>query len=315
MSDHQEQQAASIAAVERDTGLSKDTLRVWERRYGFPHPARDEFGERRYSAAEVDKLRVIKRLIDQGHRPGKIIELPLPELQHLARNGEAAKQARVAASAERPAGASVDLDPYLELLKAHRIDDLRSQFAQAILRLGLAQFVLAIVAPMNGRVGDAWTRGYFEVFEEHLYTETVQVVLRNAINAAPPAGRRPNVLLTTFPQEAHGLGILMAEAMFALERCHCVSLGIQTPIRDIVLAAEAQRCDIVALSFSSSLGPNPVLDGLGELRAMLPATTEIWAGGSCHVLQRRPPAYVRTFGTLDPIAPAVAQWRAAYGVA
>ena len=38
----------SIAAVERDTGLSKDTLRVWERRYGFPQPGRDGFGERAY---------------------------------------------------------------------------------------------------------------------------------------------------------------------------------------------------------------------------------------------------------------------------
>ena len=36
----------SIAAVERDTGLGKDTLRVWERRYGFPQPLRDAFGER-----------------------------------------------------------------------------------------------------------------------------------------------------------------------------------------------------------------------------------------------------------------------------
>ena len=26
----------SIAAVERETGLGKDTLRAWERRYGFP---------------------------------------------------------------------------------------------------------------------------------------------------------------------------------------------------------------------------------------------------------------------------------------
>ncbi|MET1081887.1 MAG: MerR family transcriptional regulator, partial [Burkholderiales bacterium] len=28
----------SIATVERDTGLSKDTLRMWERRYQFPRP-------------------------------------------------------------------------------------------------------------------------------------------------------------------------------------------------------------------------------------------------------------------------------------
>ncbi|MCK7493491.1 MAG: MerR family transcriptional regulator [Comamonadaceae bacterium] len=34
--------------MERDTGLSKDTLRVWERRYGFPLPGRDALGERTY---------------------------------------------------------------------------------------------------------------------------------------------------------------------------------------------------------------------------------------------------------------------------
>ncbi|MGZ8253883.1 MAG: MerR family transcriptional regulator, partial [Burkholderiaceae bacterium] len=63
-----------IAAVERDTGLSKDTLRVWERRYGFPQPLRDANGERVYPQDQVDKLRLIKRLMDQGHRPGKIAE-------------------------------------------------------------------------------------------------------------------------------------------------------------------------------------------------------------------------------------------------
>ena len=36
----------NIAAVERDTGIGKDTLRVWERRYGFPQPQRDANGER-----------------------------------------------------------------------------------------------------------------------------------------------------------------------------------------------------------------------------------------------------------------------------
>ena len=52
----------SIAAVERDTGLGKDTLRVWERRYGFPQPQRDSSGERIYPLDQVEKLRVIKRL-------------------------------------------------------------------------------------------------------------------------------------------------------------------------------------------------------------------------------------------------------------
>ena len=54
----------TIAEVERETGLAKDTLRVWERRYGFPTPERDAQGERRYDEAQVQRLRWIKRLLD-----------------------------------------------------------------------------------------------------------------------------------------------------------------------------------------------------------------------------------------------------------
>ena len=74
----------SISAVERDTGLSKDTLRVWERRYGFPLPLRDSLGERAYSRADVERLRIIRRLMDAGHRPGKILGLSGEQLQVLA---------------------------------------------------------------------------------------------------------------------------------------------------------------------------------------------------------------------------------------
>jgi MerR family transcriptional regulator, light-induced transcriptional regulator len=301
----------SIGAVERDTGLSKDTLRVWERRYGFPRPARDAFGERAYSVADVDKLRVIRRLIDLGHRPGRIIGLPLDELQQLALAGATGrKSARAPARAEARSTPGKDLQAFVELVKQHRMLDLRTRFTQEVLRLGLARFVTSIVAPLNDLVGDAWTRGYFEVYEEHLYTETVQVVLRNAINAIPQSGLPPKVLLTTFPQEPHGLGVLMAEALLSLEGCRCVSLGTQTPIWDIVLAARAHKSDVVALSFSSCLAPNPVLNGLAELRLKLPLSVEIWAGGACPILHRRPPAQVRTFRALEEIGPAVAEWRA-----
>ncbi len=71
----------NISAVERDTGLSKDTLRMWERRYTFPKPQRDPNGERAYTPGEVEKLRLIKRLMDRGYRPGKIIGQSVEALQ------------------------------------------------------------------------------------------------------------------------------------------------------------------------------------------------------------------------------------------
>ena len=74
----------SIAAVERDTGLTKDTLRVWERRYGFPTPGRDAFGERTYPLEQVERLRLIKRLLDAGWRPGRLMKLAPSEVASLA---------------------------------------------------------------------------------------------------------------------------------------------------------------------------------------------------------------------------------------
>jgi methanogenic corrinoid protein MtbC1 len=296
--------ALSIAAVERDTGLAKDTLRVWERRYGFPNPGRDAFGERSYPIEQVDKLRVIRRLMDNGHRPGRIMSLSLEELHALAAQSVEAPRSASDLRSDRD-----DLQRFIELTKAHDVDGLRRSLSQAAVRMGVDRFVIDVAAPLNRMVGEAWARGYFEVFEEHLYTESMQIVLRNAISTIPRTGSRPRVLLTTFPNENHGLGLLMVEAILSLEGCGCLSLGVQTPVWDIVLAATAHNADIVALSFTASLGANAVADGLAELRAKLPRATELWAGGQSPALARRSPTGIQIFRDLTEIAPAVARWR------
>ena len=297
----------SIAAVERDTGLSKDTLRVWERRYGVPAPGRDAFGERAYPLDQVERLRLLRRLMDAGHRPGKIIGLTADQLQLLV--GESSGPPQQMAEA---VSAHDDLLRFIDLIRSHRVEDLRGNLSQAALRIGLERFVMSVCAPLNVLVGEAWARGQIEIFEEHLYTESMQVVLRNAISTIPVSGASPRVLLTTFPNEAHGLGLLMVEALMALDGCHCTSLGTQTPILDIVRAASSGEFDVVAISFSASQNPNQVLDGLAELREHLPPTVDLWAGGQCPVLQRRPPAGIPVLVSLADIAPALRRWRATH---
>ncbi len=70
--------------MERDTGIGRDTLRIWERRYGFPTPARNSKGERVYSAEQIRRLQVIRRLLDQGLRPGKVVPLSEAALGEIA---------------------------------------------------------------------------------------------------------------------------------------------------------------------------------------------------------------------------------------
>jgi methanogenic corrinoid protein MtbC1 len=257
-----------------------------------------------YPPGQVDKLRLLKRLMDQGHRPGKIAERSIEQLQALA---EAGNGRPATAPMEGPPDAA--LRQFLQMIVEHRVDDLRRELALLTVKAGLARFVTDVIAPLTALVGEAWARGGLAIFEEHLYTESVQGVLRNAITSIPHPGDSPRVLLTTVPQEPHGLGVLMAEAMFALEGARCVALGVRTPVMEIVRGAESQRIDIVALSFSPVVNPYQVIESLKELRAQLPAATELWAGGSSPVLQRRPPAGVRVLGRLDDVAPAVAGWR------
>jgi methanogenic corrinoid protein MtbC1 len=298
--------ALSIAAVERDTGLSKDTLRVWERRYGFPVPARDAFGERAYTLEEVDKLRVIKRLMDAGHRPGRIVPLPLEEL--LRMSGSTVDPPLRGTEA---ASGTADLRAQLDLIRSHDVGALRTELTRQLSRLGVARFVNDVVGPLNAAVGDAWLRGQMQIFEEHVYTETVQVVLRQAIAGVPePAtDARPRVVLGTFPGEPHGLGLLMAEAILALEGCRCVSLGVETPLWDMVLAAEAHCADIVALSFTGCMTPNQVVEGLAELRRKLPAATALWVGGAAPVIHRRRLAGVEPFASLEEVPARLRRWR------
>lgn len=299
-----EQAMHTISDVERDTGVAKETLRVWERRYAFPLPQRDAHGERLYPASQLERLRLVKRLLDQGYRPGKVMALGVEQLAELGSRGKAVPAWR----ADDP-----DLAACLAMIKAHRLAELRQHMAQVLLHKGMRGFVLDLVAPLTTAVGDQWAAGVLAVFEEHLYAETVQSVMRSALYASTlqpgHAAASPRILLTTVPQERHGLGLLMAEALFMLEGAHCISLGVQTPMAEIVEAARLQQADVVALSFSSMMTARATVDNITELQSRLGSGMTVWAGGSGATLARRllAPSCVLD---LDAIPSAVARWRA-----
>lgn len=293
-----------IAAVERDTGLSKELLRVWERRYGFPTPRRDAAGERSYPPEQLDKLRLVKRLIDQGLRPARLMGASTDELAGLlAQRG----------APDAATGQDAEFDALLEHVRLRHHAALRGALQQQLLKRGLQRFVCEVVAPLNGRVGDAWLQGRIGIADEHLYTEQVQNLLRAAIATQPGSGLgRPRVLLTTFPDEHHALGLLMAEAMLVSEGAACLSLGTGTPVADLCAAADASGADVVALSFSVAYPARPALDGLRALREALPPTRDLWAGGAgVRGRQDRLPG-IRVIEHIEDSVAALDAWRAAH---
>lgn len=292
----------TIAAVERDVGLSKDVLRVWERRYGFPSPARDARGERLYTVEQVRRLRLVKRLMDQGMRPGRLLGSSLEELETLGQDlGAPASPVNSGGEAD----ASVEL---LACLRAHGAPGLYRSLQQRLAKVGLARFVQDTIAPLAVRVGDEWARGDMEIYEEHLFTEVAMRLMRQAIAAVPP-GREPVVLLTTVPDEPHGLGLLMVESVLCLHGARCISLGTQVPPSDITRAAQAYGADVVALSFSAGFAARHVPELLQQLRTSLPPRVQLWAGGAA-VRRVSVPEGVQLLASLDDAACAVRAWSA-----
>jgi methanogenic corrinoid protein MtbC1 len=117
------------------------------------------------------------------------------------------------------------------------------------------------------------------------------------------------VLLTTFPNEQHGVGLLMVEALLVPEGAHCVSLGTQTPIDDIRRATIAHKAQILALSFSGSFALRVAVDGLDALRTQLPSYVTVWAGGEMTRRMRKTLPGVVLIPDLASTIPALKSWR------
>jgi MerR family transcriptional regulator, light-induced transcriptional regulator len=253
---------------------------------------------RQYPADQIQRLRSIREALEAGHAPDQVVSAGDAELDRLANKGRA-----------DPEGDDTRRQA-IKRLVASDVVGLRGLLERALAQRGLGDFVHDVVAPLNTEVGDAWMRGRLEIFQEHLYTETVQSLLRHALHGLPPTGLgRPVVLLATASGEGHGLGLLMAEAVLRLGGCRCHSLGMQTPPWDMVRAAVALDVDVLALSYTGAAEPGRVADELAELRRKLPGRLELWAGGGSAVLRRLTIDGLHVVADLGQASGAVAAWR------
>lgn len=279
-----------INVVERETGLTKDMLRKWESRYGYPQPLRTEIGERVYTAEDLRRLKSIKRLLDCGMRPGDVVHRPMDELAVLQ------TQCRVCSAEGARSGV---VDQALDHLRGTSVDALKNMFRQLLIRQGLKEFVISSVAQLNVAVGSAWAEGTLSVFQEHFYTETLRNFLMDAIACIEKPPHAKKVLLSTPPEELHGLGLLMVQALFSLDGYECISLGTQTPATELAAAVAHYGADIVAVSISVTCPKRQWVPFLESLRLHTPETVQIWVGGSGVGVKKLAINGLRVFSDLD----------------
>ncbi|MFC4932029.1 MerR family transcriptional regulator [Massilia sp. GCM10023247] len=290
----------SITEVERQTGIRQATLRMWEKRYGFPQPLRDRHGDRVYPLSQVERLQAARRLLDQGVRPSKIFS-----------DASTPGPSDAPAPAASPDAGAGPYQAILDMLRQYRLGELHGHFHYRLLDLGLRRFVIEFLAPLSNAVGAAWGRGELPTRCEHLYSQLATSILHARQAEVRAASRRgPRVLLATLTGETHVIGILMVEAVLATLEVECIQLGSEVPPLEVAAAARETGADIVALSFSSYFPRKSVVRMVTALRAALPPEAMLWVGGDGVPDAALLGAGVQVFRTLAAIEPALLAWRA-----
>lgn len=281
----------SIGAVERDTGIGRDTLRVWERRYGFPSPERNDKGERVYPEPQLRMLQRIRRLMDQGVRPGQVLPPIERNLDQLEAN---------LVVPEEPATGS-GIDAILDALSGSNTDRIKKLLQKMYEEQGMEAFVLDTVAPMLVKLGNRWFSGELRVFHEHILSQYLVRFLNSKITEHELKDKKIRVVLATLPGEQHSLGLLMVASLLAAKGIEAINLGSEAPVDEIAAAVRQSGARVLGLTFSTAYPYNSIRSNLVELRALLPESVEIWVGGEGARRLRKLPEGSRKFTSLDEV--------------
>ncbi|MEZ5988292.1 MAG: cobalamin B12-binding domain-containing protein [Planctomycetota bacterium] len=266
----------SIGQLAERAGLSPDTIRVWERRYGRPASIRLPSGHRRYRPEQAEWLRRVHEAIAQGSRTAEAVQATPDELERMLAGARPGERARDPAFEDR----------VLAAVAAYDREGLVRELRHTARAIGLRALVHDRVAPLLWRIGRDWSEGRIDVRHEHLASEVLEDLLRAQRLRLPP-GDGPTLLFTTLEGEGHSLGMQMAATLAALAGYRALVIGTGTPLDDLVAAAAESGCVAVCLSVSSSSG-GPASDRvLAELAARLPSDVALVVGGRGAVSHRR----------------------------
>ncbi len=256
----------------RATGFSPDTLRVWQKRYGFPVPRRKPSGHRLYSSADVRRLRRISEALARGHRPGQVVPLAEPRLESLLTDRELTG----AAGPQRPPV----LRSLMDLVRGHKGPELTSALLADAAGLGPLEFLRLRAVPMIAEVGDAWASGEIGVHHEHFFSQCLEDVLRTVRLPFERGAGGAGITLATLAGEEHGLGVQMAALIAAFAGLQPHVLGTDTPVEEIIAAFKARRPAAIGVSISVSTAGARSRDQLERLRRAIPAGVAVLVGGA-----------------------------------
>lgn len=273
----------SIGALSKATGIPTDTLRTWERRYGFPGAERTDSGHRRYALQTLERLKLVSTALELGHRPSTVLTADEDTLRRwiaASRNADDAEVVRTPRVDTTASAPDTTRERWLELVThfASRAFDreLRAAFAEH----GGMRFLEQLVGPFLKELGARWATGELGVRHEHFASERLRELLVSQWRPLSDAATGPLLVLATLPGEQHVLGLHMAAFALALNNTRLVFLGADSPPGEIARALQQHGAQAAVLSAAAGVDRPCLERDVDALRAVLGPTVPIVAGGA-----------------------------------
>lgn len=275
-----QEQGLSIGVVSGITGIPRDTLRTWEKRYGFPQPMRTQSRHRVYSPHVIEHLLLIKRALEMGHRTSAVVQQSTQQLLLLLGNQtQVDEQTDTHQALKRQPGQLIE--QWLEAITRYDAHLFEKSLRNIWYSEGAINCLDMFLGPFAVRLGEAWANGQIKVAHEHFASERLRDFLTLQWRPMSDRANGPVVVCTTLPDEDHNLGLQMVATTMALSGCKVLFLGPNTPLEDILFTlhhANSPR----ALLISCALGSNAatVAQQLAILWRERPSTCELVLGGA-----------------------------------
>jgi len=286
--------ALHIREVVRSTGLRREQLYMWQRRYGFPSPLRDGFGDRVYPPDQIAWLKLIKQLLSEGWRAGAVVPL-----------AESALQSMLGLTVDEPAPLPAEIETAVKLLAQHRIGELQNHLSKQLVGQGLRRFLEQTLIPLNEAVHEHVVRGDMQNFQELRFADLAQRLLRDVTRLVRPTRDARQILLATPPNDPNQLGLAILELLLFTEGINCLTLGAGVPAQEIAGAAAAYKVALVVLLFDRGISGKIAGQEIRGLRTALPEALPLVVSGRAVNLLAKPIPSVRTAADFSSVMTAM----------